>query len=153
MHVRRVFLSAVSAFSLVAITGCATDNPVSSVGGIDATAPGAPTSLAAEQRGSNLVLSWDASVDPDVAGYDVYRFAPDPARENSYVKVNSALVTDTEYTVPEAPSSTSWYRVKAVDASANASAASGALAAAAPGGSSNVGNDPSEPGVAQQSRP
>jgi hypothetical protein len=147
MHVRRVFCSAVLAFSLVTITGCATENPVSAVGGIDATAPGAPTSLAAEVRGNDLVLSWDASVDADVVGYDVYRFDPDPARENAYVKVNSAIVTDTEYAVPEASSSASWYRVKAVDTSANASAASSALAAAAPAMNSNDGTQPSDPGV------
>ena len=153
MHFRRVFCCAALAVSLVAVTGCATDNPVSAVGGIDATAPGAPTSLAAEVRGSDLVLSWDASVDADVVGYDVYRFDPDPARENAYVKVNSAIITDTEYTVPEASSDLSWYRVKALDASANASAASSALAAAAPAMNSNDGAQPSDPGIAKHGNP
>ena len=153
MQFRHAFCCAVLALSLAAVTGCATDNPVSSVGGIDATAPGAPTSLAAETRGNDLVLSWDASVDADVVGYDVYRFDPDPARENAYVKVNGAIITDTEYTVPEASSGASWYRVKAVDTSANASAASSALAAAAPAMNSNDGTQPSEPGIAKHENP
>jgi hypothetical protein len=144
-----------AAFALVALVtfGCATDNPLSSIGNIDATAPSAPTNLAAEERGGSLVLTWDASADADVIGYDVYVYAPDPARESAYLKVNGALVTDEEYTIADAPSTMAWYRVKAVDASSNRSPASGALAAAVPGVGSNDGGAMAEPGIERGVRP
>ena len=151
MFARRAVSFAVLALAVTAFAGCATDNPLSP-GGIDASAPGAPTNLIAEDRAGSLVLSWDASSDADVVGYDVYRYAPDPARENSYVKVNSGLVVGTEFIIADAASSPSWYRVKAVDAGSNASTASGALAAAKPSiGSSD--NELRDPSVSQSTRP
>ena len=153
MVARRTVSFAVLALAVAFFAGCATDNPLTAAG-IDSTAPGAPTNLVASARGGELLLTWDASSDGDVAGYDVYRYSPDPARENSYVKINSALVTDNEYLVSDASGSSSWYRVKAVDASSNSSAASGALAAAAPAeASSDGGASIPEPGVERSSRP
>jgi len=151
MFARRAVSFAVLALAVTAFAGCATDNPLSPAG-IDASAPGAPTNLIAEDRAGSLVLSWDASSDADVVGYDVYRYAPDPARENAYVKVNSGLVVGTEFIIADAASSPSWYRVKAVDAGSNASTASGALAAAKPSiGSSD--NELRDPSVSQSTRP
>ena len=123
MLARRTVSFAVLALAVAMFAGCATDNPLTAAG-IDSTAPGAPTNLVASERSGSLVLSWDASSDGDVVGYDVYRYAPDPARESAYLKINGALVTDNEYVVSDASTSSSWYRVKAVDASSNASAAS-----------------------------
>ena len=152
MHARRAIPLAALALAIACFAGCATDNPISP-NGIDSAAPSAPTNLSATDQGGSLVLSWDASVDADVIGYDVYRYAPDPARENSYVKVNSALVSGTEYVVTDAPEASSWYRVKAVDGSSNASAASGALAAAKPAAGSTDGGDLHDPGIEQSTRP
>lgn len=152
MSLRRVLSAAILAVSVVAITGCATDNPVSSLSGLDATAPGAPTSILAEDRNGALVLTWNASSDADVAGYNVYRYSPDPARENAYVKINGAIVTGTEYMVTDATADPSWYRIKAVDTSANASAASGAIQGAALGAPGTVDNLPAEPGIERKSR-
>jgi hypothetical protein len=147
---RRTVSFAVLALAVATLAGCATDNPLTAAG-IDSTAPGAPTNLAASERSGSLLLTWDASSDADVVGYDVYRFAPDPARENAYVKINGAIVTDNEYVVSDA-SGSSWYRVKAVDASSNASNASGALSAAAPLQGSGDGT-PSEPTIERMTRP
>jgi hypothetical protein len=153
MLARRTVPFAVLALAVATLAGCATDNPLTAAG-IDSTAPGAPTNLAASDRSGSLVLSWDASADADVVGYDVYRYSPDPARENSYVKINGAIVTGNEYVVSDASDAASWYRVKAVDASSNASPASGALAAAAPGvGSVTEGSDLPEPGIERTTRP
>jgi len=151
MVARRTVSFAVLALAVAALAGCATDNPLTAAG-IDSTAPGAPTNLAASERSGSLLLTWDASSDADVVGYDVFRYAPDPARENAYIKINGALVTDNEYTVSDASTSSSWYRVKAVDASSNASSASGALAAAAPGQGSSDGI-PGEQPIERLSRP
>ncbi len=152
MSLRRMLSVAVLAISAFAVAGCTTDNPVAALSGLDATAPGAPTSLQAEARDGALVLSWDASADADVAGYNVYRYQPDPARENSYVKVNSAIITGTEYLVADAGAEASWYRVKAVDTSANSSAASGALQATAPAASLGNTMDTGDPGIEQAPR-
>lgn len=153
MHARRTVSFVVLALAVAAFAGCATDNPLTA-SGIDSTAPGAPTNLTASASGGNLLLTWDPSSDADVAGYDVYRYSPDPARENAYVKINGALVTGDEYVVTDASTTSSWYRVKAVDASSNSSASSGALAAAAPttGGADDTAPLP-EPGVERSSRP
>ena len=151
MVARRTVSFSVLALAVAFFAGCATDNPLTAAG-IDSTAPGAPTNLVASARGGELLLTWDASSDGDVAGYDVYRYSPDPARENSYVKINSSLITDNEYLVTDAAGS-SWYRVKAVDASSNSSAASGALAATAPADGSADGNPIPEPGVERSARP
>ena len=147
MSLRRVLSAAVLAVSLVAVSGCATDNPVSSLSSLDASAPGAPTNFVAEDRDGALVLAWNASADADVAGYNVYRYSPDPARENAYVKINGALVTGTEFVVTDAGSDASWYRIKAVDTSANTSAASGAIQGAATGAPGSLEDLPADPGV------
>jgi len=152
MFARRAVSFAVLALAVTAFAGCATDNPLSPAT-IDASAPGAPTNLIAEDHAGSLVLSWDASSDADVVGYDVYRYAPDPARESSYIKVNSGLVVGTAYVVDDASTIASWYRVKAVDAGSNNSAASGALAAAKPSyGSSDDGGVNEQP-VSRNTRP
>ena len=59
----------------------------------------------------------------------------------------------TEYVIEDAPLMTSWYRVKAVDNSSNASAASSALAAAMPGNGSSDATIQNDPGVTRASRP
>jgi len=152
MFARRAVSFAVLALAVTAFAGCATDNPLSPAS-IDASAPGAPTNLIAEDHAGSLALAWDASSDADVVGYDVYRYAPDPARENSYVKVNSGLIVGTEYVVADAGSAPSWYRVKAVDAGSNTSAASGAIAAAKPGSGSSEDNGVREPSISRSIRP
>lgn len=58
MHAHRTLSAAVLTLSLAAFTGCS-NNPVSSLGGVDANAPGAPTD-AAQTRGSN------AGIDPEI---------------------------------------------------------------------------------------
>jgi len=151
MFARRAVSFAVLALAVTSFAGCATDNPLSPAS-IDATAPGAPTNLIAEDRAGSLVLAWDASSDADVVGYDVYRYAPDPSRENSYVKINTGIVVGTEYVVADAGTA-AWYRVKAVDAGSNASPASGALAAAKPSYGSSDNDGPREPTVSQTTRP
>jgi uncharacterized protein YcfL len=113
-----------------ALTGCSSDNPVSSLNNLDAAPPSAPVNIRTEIRGGSVLLDWDASTEADVVGYDVYRYDPDPARESAYVKVNAATITDSEYLIPDASEQGTWYRVKAVDLSSNRSNSSGAAYAA-----------------------
>ena len=103
MPSRRVLTAVLFGAALVVLSGCGTTNPVASTGSaLDSTPPAAPQNLKASLDAGALVLTWDASADADVQGYDVYRYAPDPSRENAYVKMNPSLVTDTQYTVPDA---------------------------------------------------
>ncbi len=148
MQVRRVLPAVVFGAALVMLSGCGSTNPVSSTSGaLDTTPPAAPQNLKAGLDAGELVLSWDASADADVAGYDVYRYAPDPSRENSYVKINVSLVTDTSYGVSDATPLNTYYLVKAVDRSSNVSASSSDIVGAAsvdPAGKTD-GSD--EPGI------
>jgi hypothetical protein len=109
-----------------ALTGCSSDNPVSSLNNLDAAPPSAPVNLRTEARGGSILLDWDTSTDADVVGYDVYRYDPDPARESAYVKVNAATITESEYLIADASEQGTWYRVKSVDLSSNRSNSSGA---------------------------
>jgi hypothetical protein len=112
---------------LVVLAGCSSENTVSGPGpSLDSAPPSAPTNIRDEDRGAMSVLAWDASPDPDVVGYDVYLYSPDPARESAYIKVNAATITGTEFTVTTSASVNAWYRVKAVDQAGNRSASSGA---------------------------
>jgi len=147
MLARRVLTAVAFGAALFVVSGCGTTNPVSSTNSsLDSTPPAAPQNLKSSLGdGGALVLSWDASADADVQGYDVYRYAPDPSRESAYVKINGALVTGTQYIVSDATDSESYYRVKAVDRSANVSASSSDVAAAGVspiGAGTDVGGDP-----------
>lgn len=124
MTTRRLRLTFTAFVAALAVAGCSTTNPVSSLQQpIDTAPPSAPTNIRGEERGALAILAWDESSDADVVGYDIYRYAPDPARESAYIKVNAATVTGSEYQVNDAAS---WYRVKAVDQAGNRSASSGA---------------------------
>jgi hypothetical protein len=135
------FLAALAA--LVALAGCGADNTLSTLdSSIDAAPPSAPTNIREETRGALTVLAWDASPDADVAGYDIYMYLPDPAREASYVRINTTTIDGDEFVVTGASNGQSWYRVKAVDQAGNRSASSGAAFIA--GIESTGGSEPSE---------
>ena len=121
---RRFPLHLAALVVVFAVAGCATDNPVSSLNQvIDTAPPSAPTNIRGTARGAIALVQWDVSSDSDVVGYDVYRYAPDPARESAYVRINATPISGDEYVVSDPAG---WYRVKAVDQSGNRSTASGA---------------------------
>ena len=143
---RHSIAAIVVSLATLALTGCAGDNPVSSLNSLDAAPPSAPVNVRAEARGAGVLLDWDASTEADVVGYDVYRYDPDPARESAYVKVNAATIADSEYLVTDASEQATWYRVKAVDQSSNRSNSSGA-AFAASGVEGGIPVTDGEPGI------
>lgn len=80
---------------------------------LDASAPEPPTGLTGTATTSTVDLSWVASTDPDVVGYNIYR---------NGVKLNSSLVTDTTFVASGlAPGTSHNFTVRAVDDANNES--------------------------------
>jgi large repetitive protein len=98
-----------------------------SLGGVDTVAPTVPASLESSVSGASVSLSWTASTDNTaVTGYRVYRGATagfTPAAGNRVGTPAGSSYTDV------APVGTHFYKVEAVDAAGNVSAASAAVRA------------------------
>ena len=85
---------------------------------IDSIPPVAPQNLSADAGVGTVVLNWDANTEGDLAGYNIYR--SDLSGE-SYVKINSNLVSTNTYSDNELPGGTYYYVVTAVDNDGNES--------------------------------
>lgn len=83
----------------------------------DSTAPAAPSTLLVSLEGSVAELSWEASTEDDVIGYEVY-YGPEPdAYTGSYDATNV-----TSFRLPQKPSpETAYMAVSAYDSSGNSS--------------------------------
>ncbi len=92
----------------------------------DTVAPSVPGGVAASASAASVALSWSASTDNvGVSGYSVFRGASAGFVADAASKV--ADVTGTSYTDAGLAAGTYFYRVVAVDAAGNASAASDAV--------------------------
>jgi len=88
-------------------------------GGGDIVPPDAPTGLAATAGDSTVSLDWNDNSEEDLAGYNVYRSTTSGA---GYVKLNTSIVTSSNYNDNTAGGGlTYYYVVTAVDASSNES--------------------------------
>jgi pectate lyase len=87
------------------------------------TAPGAPAGLWALGENGQVSLDWsDNNTEPDFVGYNLYRST---ASGTGYAKLNTTLLTNSNYTDMAVVNSTMYYYiVKAVDTSNNESIAS-----------------------------
>jgi hypothetical protein len=117
------------AFSFVG--GCSSDsdtNPITP-GPIDQAPPLTPTGMGLGGHvASKVMLTWAANVDPDLAGYRVYVYDPDPNRGSAFRCVSgAALWRATSFTCPVADGATYSFRVTAVDTSGNESGMSDPL--------------------------
>jgi hypothetical protein len=77
--------------------------------------PTAPVNPTGQVVGSSVTLTWGASADANgapVGGYNVYRST---SPNGTYTKVNTVLVTGTQYTDSTAQSGTYYYVIKSVD--------------------------------------
>lgn len=128
----RLFLLSVAAVAV--LCGCGkTSEPVAlenSPATLDETAPPAPQTLSVNDDGSGGgSLVWSSSAAPDVAGYQVWAYSPDPNRDNSYVQVWTTTGLETNYTIDgSGESTTRYFRVAAVDGSGNRSSLSAPIA-------------------------
>ena len=92
---------------------------------VDTAPPAAPIMNDARAVGTFAVLHWARNAETDVAGYNVYFFAPDPGSDDSYTKLNSQLVTTTMYEVTGLTAGMTYnFKITAVDWSGNESACS-----------------------------
>ena len=107
-------------------TESTTPSTVSGSRGVDTVAPAAPSTVTATGSQSSITLAWLDNAESDLAGYNVYRAS---SLDGTYVKLNSGLLTQSNYADLAAPvGATSYYRITAIDATGNESAASTAYA-------------------------
>jgi len=86
----------------------------------DTTPPAAPTELTADLDGLDVVLDWNDNNEEDLQGYNVFRST---TSGSGYVKLNTAVVVDSNYIDNTAGGNeTYYYVVTAVDTSWNQSA-------------------------------
>jgi peptidoglycan/xylan/chitin deacetylase (PgdA/CDA1 family) len=89
--------------------------------------PAAPTGLVASARNGSAALSWTASSNPSVVGYDVYRAT---TSGGPYTKITAASIAQPQYTDTGVTNGvTYYYAVTASDASGNESRRSSQSAA------------------------
>lgn len=104
---------------------------------LDSVAPSVPAGVGASVSGSSVALAWSASTDDvGVTGYRVFRGSSAGFEASAGAKV--ADVSGTSFTDEGRPVGTWYYRVAAVDAAGNASAASDAVSATVVGASAPV---------------
>ena len=95
----------------------------------DTVPPLPPVGLTATPGKRKITLTWTANVEPDLAGYNVYRSS---TSGGTYTKLNASLLTTTTYVNSGLTSGSTWfYRVTAVDTSNNESAVSATVSATA----------------------
>ncbi len=70
--------------------------------------PAAPTGLAATSQNAQVTLDWNDNVEPDLAGYSVYRSTN---QGGPYTKINPALVSPSAYTDTGLTNGTTYYYV------------------------------------------
>ena len=124
--VPRKLLPALALIGLLAVGCTSSDNPLAPTGSEDTTPPSIPQSVVEVSGNQGHRLTWDANAEADLAGYNVYRYNPDPARENAYVKMTSTALTTNSYLLP-IDTQTWSYRVRAIDRAGNESALSGII--------------------------
>jgi hypothetical protein len=83
------------------------------------TPPSAPTGLTATAGNNTVSLDWNNNGEGDLAGYNVYRST---TSGSGYVKLNSSLLTSSDYNDSNVSNGTTYYYVvTAVDAGSNES--------------------------------
>jgi len=109
--------------------GCGSSNEPTGVRAptLDTAPPPAPEGLSAtiDPAVPSAVLKWAPSTDPEVVGYEVYEYAPDPTRENAFVLADALEGGTTSWNLPGVTKVTvKYFRVSAVSKNGEHSALS-----------------------------
>lgn len=105
--------------AVLVVAGCGSDSssPVDDGTATDQAPPTAPSSLAmSKATPDGMVLTWQASPDLDVVGYDLFMYDPSPYRDDSYVQLNVEPLERTSFLFMGAePDQEYFFKVRAVD--------------------------------------
>ncbi len=105
--------------------GCGSDKSTQVSIPADDAPPFAPTGLSWEVDDDGFAeVTWELNTEPDLAGYRVYVYDPDPRRQGAYVLQNPyELLTEERWSCRIQYDQILWVRVTAVDAAGNESSA------------------------------
>ncbi len=106
------------------LAGCSSDNSTTrpDIQSEDTVPPMAPTAWQPKLNYDSAVLRWARNTETDLAGYNVYRYSPNPQAQFSYVVMNSQPIPATFYKVEGlVPGVTYYFKMTAVDMSGNES--------------------------------
>ncbi len=96
----------------------------------DTTPPSVPTGLTATPGSEVVSLDWDDNSESDLDGYNVYRSTTSGGGAGGYDKLNSSLLTSSDYTDSDVISGTTYYYVvTAIDKTSNESGYSSEVSA------------------------
>ena len=124
MKAGRVVLLPIAAILAITAFGCskgsAPTDPTNNVA--DTSPPATPVGVHGGASVGGYSLIWDPSPSPNVSGYQVYQYSPDPATTNSYVQVGSTDAGTTSWPFPSTMYGSTWHmRVRAINPAGNAS--------------------------------
>ncbi len=130
-HPIRLSILAMVVFAAATLCGCgsnSSDTPLGP-GTIDQAPPTPPNGARIDwQMHGKFALAWDKNTEPDLAGYRVYLYFPDPLRGNSYTCLSGdGLLLKNTLTVTGTNGAEYIFRVTAVDASNNESPMGGMM--------------------------
>lgn len=126
------------------LSGCGSDKTTSPVTqSYDTVPPAAPAMNDARTMSGEASIRWQKNTEADLAGYNVYEYAPSPDNENSYHLLNTQVLTNNGYMVAGlTPGSVYYFRVSAVDKAGNESALSRTIAVTVADGPTAGDNNP-----------
>ncbi len=114
----RLAISTLAVLMLAALlSGCSKNSTPTGVTPLDETSPAAPSQVLGAPDGdlSGALLQWAPSTSPNVSGYEVLQYSPDPDRDNAYVVIGETDAQTTTFALPDIGRTTvGYYRVRAV---------------------------------------
>jgi hypothetical protein len=125
------------------LSGCSKNTtPTGLDSALDQAPPAIPAQIVGEMDTStgSATIEWTASSSANAATYQIYRYSPDPARENAYVLIGETDAATTNFSPTVSSLGISYYRLRTTSTTGVQSAWSATIAL-----SLSVGTDP-DPG-------